>query len=44
LIRWFDDPRSRSIVWTRSFAYHTSIVSAPIRASTCSPISRDGTE
>jgi hypothetical protein len=25
-------------------AYHTSIVSAPIRASTASPISRAGTE
>jgi hypothetical protein len=37
-------PRSRSIRWTSSPAYHTSIASAPTRASTTSPISRAGTE
>jgi len=37
-------PRSRSIVCTRSSAYHTSMASAPIRTSTFSPISRAGTE
>jgi hypothetical protein len=37
-------PRSRSIVCTHAAAYHTSIWSAPIRASTRSPISRAGTE
>jgi hypothetical protein len=43
-MRCFPWPRSRSIVCTRSSAYHTSIASAPIRASTFSPISRAGTE
>jgi hypothetical protein len=37
-------PRRRSIVCTSAPAYHTSIRSAPIRASTRSPISRAGTE
>jgi hypothetical protein len=43
-MRCFDCPRNRSIVCTREPAYHTSIVSAPMRASTCSPRSRAGTE
>jgi len=43
-MRWFDCPRSRSIVCTSACAYHTSITSAPLRASTHSPRSRAGTE
>jgi hypothetical protein len=43
-MRWCDWPRSRSIRCTNSPAYHTSIVSAAMRASTTSPISRAGTE
>jgi len=43
-MRCFDWPRSRSIVCTVEPAYHTSIISAPLRASTHSPIKRAGTE
>jgi hypothetical protein len=43
-MRWWAWPRSRSICCTRSPAYHTSIVSAAMCASTTSPISRAGTE
>jgi hypothetical protein len=37
-------PRRRGSVHCNCSAYHTSIVSTPTRASTHSPINRDGTE
>jgi hypothetical protein len=43
-MRCFASPRSRSIVCTSVPAYHTAMVSAPMRVSTSSPRNRAGTE